>query len=206
MNKTLQKGAWVAFIVVVVGVLSYAFRSGDSTEPSAPTESTAIENPQPVEILKYSDYQCPACKVYVPLENELKREFGELVTIEYRHFPLGGHAHAELAARVVEAATEQGEREAMHDRIFEEQENWSDGDAPELFREYANDLGLDMEQFEEDLNSEEIRERVERQRAEGERRQVQATPTYFINGRRLQQNPQSYEQFRSIVEMVMQQS
>lgn len=206
MNKTLQKGAWVAFIVVVVGVLSYAFRSGETTEPEASVEASAIENPQPVEILKYSDYQCPACKVYIPLENELKREFGELVTIEYRHFPLGGHAHAELAARAVEAATEQGEREAMHDRVFEEQETWSGGDAPELFRQYADDLGLDMEQFEEDLTSEEIRERVETQRAEGERRQVRATPTYFINGRRLQQNPQSYEQFRAIVEMVMQQS
>lgn len=206
MNKTLQTGAWVAFIVVVVGILFYAFRSDETQEPTPTAESSTIENPQPVEILKYSDYQCPACKVYIPLENELKREFGELVTIEYRHFPLGGHAHAELAARAVEAATEQGEREAMHDRIFEEQEVWSGGDAPELFRQYANDLGLDMEQFEEDLSSEEIRERVALQRAEGERRQVRATPTYFINGRRLQQNPQSYEQFRAIVEMVMQQS
>lgn len=206
MNKTVQTGAWVAFIVVVIGVLFYAFKSDEPATPDASSQTASLENAQPVEILKYSDYQCPACKVYIPLENELKREFGDLVTIEYRHFPLGGHQFAELAARSVEAATEQGEREAMHDRIFEEQETWSAGNAGELFRQYAEEIGLDMDQFEEDLNSDEIRERVELQRAEGERRQVRATPTYFLNGRRLQQNPQSYEQFRAIVEMVMQQS
>jgi len=204
MNKKFQTAAWIAFVVLVGGVLIYAIRgSGNSTEP-VPAAAGA-DSMQPVEILKYSDYQCPACKLYIPLQDQLKREFGDMVTIEYRHFPLSGHRYAALASRSVEAAAEQGYREEMHDHIFEGQEIWSAGDAEEIFRRYAREIGLDMEKFEEDLNSEVVHDRVERQRAEGERRQVRATPTFFINGRRLQQNPQSYEQFRAIVEMYMRQ-
>ncbi|MEX2586085.1 MAG: thioredoxin domain-containing protein [Balneolaceae bacterium] len=203
MSKSIQKAAWIAFVVLAVGVVFYAVqRSGDEPGDGG-ASAEASSDPQPVEILKYSDYQCPACKMYIPLENELEREFGEMVSFEYRHFPLNGHAYAELASRSVEAATEQGYREEMHDMIFDGQEEWSQGNAGEIFRGYAEEIGLDLNQFEEDLESEEIRQRVQSQKAEGERRQVRATPTYFINGRKIQQNPQSYEQFRAIVEMFM---
>lgn len=203
MSKSIQKAAWIAFVVLAVGVVFYAVqRSGDETG-NASTSVEATSDPQPVEILKYSDYQCPACKMYIPLENELEREFGEMVSFEYRHFPLNGHAYAGLASRSVEAAAEQDHREAMHEMIFDGQEEWSQGNAGEIFRGYAEEIGLDLNQFEEDLESEEIRQRVQNQKAEGERRQVRATPTYFINGRKIQQNPQSYEQFRAIVEMFM---
>lgn len=203
MSKSIQKAAWIAFVVLAVGVVFYAVqRSGD--EPGdAGASAEASSDPQPVEILKYSDYQCPACKMYIPLQNQLKSEFGDMLTIEYRHFPLSGHAYAELAARAVEAASEQGSRKEMHDKVFDGQEEWSQGDAGEIFRGYAEEIGLDLNQYEEDIESEEVRQRVQSQKAEGERRQVRATPTFFINGRKLQQNPQSYEQFRAIVEMVM---
>ncbi|MEX1062468.1 MAG: thioredoxin domain-containing protein [Balneolaceae bacterium] len=201
MSKNIQLIAWVAFIAIAGGVVVYTLqnRNGNDGTASATDNSEA----QHVEILKYSDYSCPACKAYIPIQKELERQFGDKLTIEYRHFPLGGFEHSELAARAVEAAAEQGRREEMHDKVFEEQQVWSSGNAEEIFMSYAEEFGLDQEQFERDLHSDEIRERVQRQKSEGSRRMVQGTPTFFINGQRVQQNPQNYSQFESIVEMHM---
>ena len=198
-SKTIQIIGLVIFLAVGVGVFFYFYSGNDDTSQAA----NRNVDPQPVSILKYSDYQCPACKAYIPLQNQLKAEYGDLVEIEYRHFPLSGHQFAELAARSAEAARKQGKYEEMHDLIFEYQEVWSQGDARDHFMDFANQLELDMEQFEADLESQEIIDLVERQRQEGLRRQVNATPTFFINGQKLRQNPQSYEQFKSVVELYM---
>jgi protein-disulfide isomerase len=198
-KKNIRIIAFTLFIVVAGGALYYGIvGTSDSTE-----SANVNAEPRPVSILKYSDYQCPACKAYVPLQQRLKAEYGDLVQIEYRHFPLGGHQFAALAARTAEAARNQGKYEEMHDMIFEYQEEWSQGNAREHFMDFARDLELDMEQFEADLESEEIINLVESQRQEGMRRQVNSTPTFFINGRKIRQNPQSYEQFKSVVELYM---
>jgi protein-disulfide isomerase len=200
MSKNIQVIAWVAFIAIVGGVLFYTLAGEGNPEGTA---TQGEQEPRKVEILKYSDYSCPACKHYIPLQEQLKRDFGDQVTIEYRHFPLSGFQYSELAARSVEAAGEQGKKKEMHDLIFEGQEVWTRGNAEEIFFSYAEELDLNLVRFESDLNSERIRETVARQRSEGQRRMVQSTPTFFINGQRLQQNPQNYNQFRSIVEMYM---
>jgi protein-disulfide isomerase len=203
MSKNVQVIAWVAFIAIVGGVIFYSL-SGDNNGSSSDTGTVSgTQEARSVQMLKYSDYSCPACKAYIPFQEQLKRDFGDQLTIEYRHFPLGGFQYSELAARAVEAAAEQGRKKEMHDRIFDEQERWTQGGAEEFFLTFAMEIGLDIEQFEADLHADRIRERVQSQRAEGERRMVQSTPTFFINGQRIQQNPQSYEQFRSIVEMYM---
>lgn len=199
-KKTIQTVAFVAFIAVA-GIALYVGLSGNSTASSSGEEREA----RMVQILKYSDYSCPACKAYVPSQNELKREFGDKIQIEYRYFPLSGFQYSRLAAHSVEAANSQGKFKEMHDLVFENQQVWTQGNALEHFTNYANEIGLDMEQFEQDLESEEIHNRVESQRQEGIRRQVNATPTFFINGQKLRQNPnpQNYEQFKSIVELYM---
>jgi len=200
-NKTVQISLFVAFLLIAGGALYYglAGNSGNGQSSASNSERTA----QKVEILKYSDFQCPACRDYVPFENQLKDEFGDMVEFTYRHFPLSGFQFSRLAAHSSEAAREQGYFYEMHDLIFEHQAEWSRGNARELFEGYAEEIGLDMEQFREDVESEEIAERVEQQRQEGIRRTVNSTPTFFVNGRKLQQNPRSYEQFKSIVELQM---
>lgn len=204
MRKYIQLSSWIVFIALSAGVLFYACSgSEEGQSASSASASTEQQQPQQVEILKYSDYSCPACKLYIPLEEQLKQDFGDNISITYRHFPLSGFQHSELAARAVEAAGEQGMKKEMHDKVFDGQEVWSNGNAESIFMTYAEELGLNMEQFESDLNSERIREAVESQRAEGQRRMVQSTPTYFINGQRIRQNPQNYQQFHSIVEMYM---
>ena len=200
-NKVIQIVAFVIFIGAAVAGLYYGGVFGNSSsESSEPSERVA----QKVTILKYSDYSCPACKAYIDLEEQLKEDYGDMIEIEYRYFPLESFPHSMLAALAVEAANQQGMKQEMHDIIFENQSEWSrspNGD--DMIMDYAEQIGLDMEQFREDLDSEEVINEVEKQKREGIRRTVQSTPTYFLNGQKLRQNPQSYDQFKSVVELYM---
>lgn len=192
----------VLFFFVMAGSIFLTGCSGDGDNEAASSESSN-QTAQRVEILKYSDFQCPACQSFVPMEEQLKREFGDMVQITYKHFPLNGFQFSRLAAHSAEAAREQGKFHEMHDLIFENQAEWSRGNAREHFESYAEQLNLDMEQFRQDVESDEIAQRVEHDRQEGVRRTVTSTPSFFVNGRKLQQNPQNYEQFKSIVELYM---
>lgn len=183
----------IAALVITAGGALYYGLSGSETQAE----------PQKVVLIKYSDYQCPACKYYHEINERLKEEFGDMVEFQYRYFPLDGFEFSRDAAFSVEAANRQGKFQEMHNRVFETQEIWSKGDAMTYFRSYAEEFGLDMEQFEADVTDPELAEEVARQRNEGRRRLVNATPTYYINGQKLQQNPQGFEQFRSIVELYM---
>lgn len=199
-NKSLRIGSVLLFLVIA-GSMLFTGCSGDGDNDASSDNSN--QTAQRVEILKYSDFQCPACRDYVPMEEQLKNEYGDMVDITYKHFPLSGFQYSRLASHSAEAAREQGKFHEMHDLIFENQAEWSRGNARELFESYAGQLDLDMEQFREDVESKEIAERVERDRQEGMRRMVNSTPTFFVNGRKLQQNPQNYEQMKSIVELYM---
>lgn len=198
-KKIIQTVAFIAFIGVAITALYYGGVFGNSNVE----ESNASRVAQDVHILKYSDYSCPACNAYRPVEAQLKQEFGDKIEIEYRYFPLESFPFSELAAYAVEAANQQGMFDEMHNIIFENQSEWSRRNGRELIMGYAEQIGLDMEQFREDLQSEEVQQTVQSQKQEGIRRSVSSTPTYFLNGQKLRQNPQSYEQFKAIVELYM---
>jgi len=192
--------ALLSFFIAVSIFLTACSGNGENESASSDTSN---QTAQTVEILKYSDFQCPACRNFVPMEEQLKRDFGDMVQITYKHFPLSGFQYSRLAAHSAEAAREQGKFHEMHDLIFENQAEWSRGNARDHFESYAEQLNLDMEQFREDVESDEIAARVENDRQEGVRRTVNSTPTFFVNGRKLQQLPQNYEQMKSIVELYM---
>lgn len=153
-------------------------------------------------LIEYSDFQCPACAVYQPVVKQLIEEFGNQMIFAYRHFPLKSiHRNAELAAIASEAAGQQGKFWEMHDLIFEKQKEWSEArksKAEELFAEYAQSLGLDAARFKNDLDSGELKSKVNNDLISGEAAGVNATPTFFLNGRRVQ--PRSYEEFRQLIE------
>lgn len=202
MNKKIvQTVAFIAFIGVAIAALYYGGVFGNSNNTTENSNTARVA--QDVHILKYSDYSCPACRAYVPLEEQLKQEFGDKITIEYRYFPLESFPFSHFAAYAVEAARQQGKFEEMHNIVFENQSEWSRRNGREQIMGYAEQIGLDMEQFREDIDSEEVRQTVESQKQEGIRRTVTSTPTYFLNGQKLRQNPQSYEQFKAIVELYM---
>lgn len=193
-----MKKALGGFIAVAALALAGWFFTNNSN-PSSPEVPTS----EVVTILKYNDYQCPTCKNVRPMEKQLLAEYGDKIDFQYRHFPLDMHQFAPLAARAVEAAIRQDAYDGMQERIFDEQAIWSAGNARQYFFSYAQDLGLDMAQFESDIDSEEIIAIVESQRREGNRRLVTGTPTYFINGRKISGIPANVEQFKDLVDLYL---
>ena len=164
----------------------------------ADTEQEPQVEPK-VTLIKYSDYQCPACAVYYSFEKQLKQDLGDDVLVITKHFPLQQHPYAHLASRAVEAAGKQGKKHEMHELIFMGQNQWSRGNAEAIFIGYAKSLELDEEAFRADMNSADMNRIVMEQRREGIEKEIRSTPTFFINGEMIENNPPNYEQFKKLV-------
>lgn len=151
-------------------------------------------------LVEYSDFQCPACRNYYPLVNRLASENRGLRVV-YRHFPLTSiHPNAYPASLAAEAAGLQGKFWEMHDTLFERQAEWSgERDVEDHFVSFASELGLDEEKFRDDMKSGEVREKVEKDIASANSLLVNATPTFFLNGKKIK-NPSSLEEFLLLVE------
>jgi protein-disulfide isomerase len=153
-----------------------------------------------ITMVEYSDYQCPACAYFHPIVEQLKETYGDTLEVEYRYFPLNNHQYAALATRAAKATKNQGEFMAMHNMLFKNQESWSAGDAQNKIIGYARKIGLDMDQFREDLNSSETQRTVMMEKQEGQNRGVNSTPSFFVNGRKMDQVAGTYGPFKELVD------
>ncbi|PZF70763.1 DsbA family protein [Taibaiella soli] len=133
----------------------------------------------PIELLEYGDYQCPHCGRAYPIVKKIQEQLGDKVRLVFRNFPLTKiHPQAKMAALATEAADLQGKYWEMHDLVFENQKRLHHT----ALKEYAQSLGLNIDQFDQDLNREDLAEKVENHFYSGMRSGVNATPTFFING------------------------
>ena len=154
----------------------------DQLVPADARTITDPANPQATLVL-FTDYQCPYCAMMDPLVQQAKDDYGDSVRIVVRNFPLPRHKNAEPSARAVEAAAEQDKLEAMAAKIFEHQKDWkSESNVDELFTGYAEELGLDVEQFKADYSSDAVKERVARDLQDAKELEVPGTPTLYLNG------------------------
>jgi len=168
------------------------------TETISSTDWVKGNKDAKVVLIEYSDFQCPACGAYYPLIKRVSDEFGDRVAFVYRHFPLPQHRNAKIASYAAEAAGKQGKFFEMHDKIFESQAVWSDSlSADVAFAKFAEELGLDGEQYKNDVNSNETKERVGKSYQAGVRSRVNSTPTFFLNGKQIQ--PRGYEDFKTLI-------
>jgi len=134
----------------------------------------------PVTVVEYGDFECPYCGQAEPVVRELLRDFGD-VRYVWRHLPLNDvHPGAQLAAEAAEAAAEQGGFWEMHDLLFDHQ----DALRPSDLIGYAEQLGLDVERFTNDLREHVGAARVADDVDSADLSGVSGTPTFFINGRR----------------------
>ncbi|HXC42674.1 MAG TPA: thioredoxin domain-containing protein [Candidatus Dormibacteraeota bacterium] len=134
-----------------------------------------------VTITEYADFQCPFCASARSSVDQVLREYPSRVKLVFKSFPLDFHADSRLAHQAALAADKQGKFWEMHDLIFARQRTIKRDD---LFA-VAKSLGLDMDRFAKDVQSEEVRAQIEAERAEGQRKGVQGTPTFYIDGEEL---------------------
>lgn len=153
-----------------------------------------------VTLIEYSDFQCPACGIFSAVLDDVlaTAELKDRVRLVYRYFPLTNiHPNAFLAASAAEAAGLQGKFWEMHDVLFQEQEVWSAlsvADARTKFISYAATLNIDSPRFIRDMESTSVRARITASIADGNQTGINATPTFFLNGARMQ-IPNSLSEF-----------
>ncbi|BBF99051.1 MULTISPECIES: DsbA family protein [Pseudonocardia] len=196
----------IAVFVVCVGVLFGISRYGaeDPSDPAAAASIAVRDNSlrlsgapgATVDFVEFLDFECEACAAAHPAVEQLRADYAGRVNFVIRYFPIASHANAERAARAVEAAAQQGALEPMYKRMFETQIEWGEQQVPmdERFRGYARDLGLDLARFDATYDDPATMERIDADRQDGYTLGVRGTPTFFVNGERLE--PESLDDLR----------
>lgn len=168
----------------------------ERSEKLVPEEARTLSDPADAEatLVLFTDYQCPYCAVMDDVMEQVEEDYGDRVRVVVRNFPLPKHTDAVAAAQAVEAAAEQGQMEEMSDLVFENQKQWSqDGaDTTGLFTGYAESLGLDTEEFQADMTSPEITDRVAEDTADARDLELRGTPTLILDDQILNVDPADY--------------
>lgn len=133
----------------------------------------------PVVIVEWADFECPFCGRVKPVLDSVLDKYQGKVRVVFKHFPLSMHQNAEKAARSAVAAQRQGKFWELHGELFANQHAL---DAANVER-MAQKVGLNLEQFKKDRDSEATADIVARDRKQGESLDIQGTPTIYINGR-----------------------
>ena len=149
----------------------------------------------PIEIVEFSDFECPYCQRATNTIARILDEFGDQIRFVYQDYPLPSHPNAFKAAEAGNCANDQGEFWPFHDRLFESQGSL---DVASL-KTYASELGLEAEAFAACLDSGRHASRVERDLEIGSGYGVSSTPTLFVNGRAVV-GAMPYESFVEIIQ------
>ncbi|HLE48937.1 MAG TPA: thioredoxin domain-containing protein [Patescibacteria group bacterium] len=208
-SQKIQKLFFIAVGIVIVGFLgfkAYSYFSApvetvsQSLYSISGTDWVRGNQDAQVTIIEYGDFECPACAIFSELVNDVYEKYKDKAKFTFRHFPLPQHTKAMIGSRAAEAAGRQGKFWDMHDFLFSHQEEWvKDSNSKDKVYEYARQMGLDMDKFDRDYNSDEVKNKIEADSNGGYQLRVNATPTFFVNGKKLD-NIRGREDFYQVVE------
>lgn len=186
-------------VVAVVGIIGVAVVLGGDSDVAAGEPSNNFYGPETgiITVTEYGDFECPACAQFYPIISQVKEDFEDQIRFEFRHFPLVQiHPNATAAHRAAQAAANQGQFWEMHDILYERQSQWrsngsgvtqsgtpiSSNNPTEIFESYAQELGLNMEQYTADASASETLAIINADIDLGKQNDVSSTPTIFIDG------------------------
>jgi len=185
----------VAFLLIAESYESVQQRAAKTAAPK-PTASTPVlvrsDSPSigPLTsrtvVVEFLDPECEACRAMHPVVKRLLSEYEGRIRLVVRYMPL--HRNSVYAATALEAAGAQGRYWEMLDLLFRHQPEWGDHRAPrpELIPELAARLGLDMKAFQQSMDDPAHKAKIARDLEDGKAAGVRGTPTFFVNGRLLQ--------------------
>jgi len=170
----------------------------EKIEVSADDDAIKGDKDAPVTIIEFSDFECPFCakffKETLPLIEKEYMQEGKVKLI-YRDFPLSTHANAQKAAEAAECAGEQDKYYEMHDKLFEQGVKGS----VDLFKQYAKDLGLNAEKFNDCIDSDSMASEIQKDMSDGQSYGVSGTPAFFINGKFIS-GAQQFDTFKQVID------
>lgn len=202
----MEKRFWIIIGVIAVLFLGFLYFGGgdDSKDNSAgaqPSNHIKGKADAKVTLEEYGDYQCPVCGAYYPVVTQVIEKYQDKIKFQFRNLPLSqAHQHAFAAARAAEAASEQGKFWEMYDALFTNQQAWSTaGSVNTFFEQYANQIGLDVNKYKTDFASDKVNRTVNADvTAFKKKGDPMATPTFYLNGKKLELKSLSTEQGPSL--------
>lgn len=206
-TQTMEGKFTLVLLTFIIVLFGYYFISTatDKSNDSVNIEINANDHVRgsvngKVTIVEFGDFQCPACGAYDPIVREAIEKNKNDVKFVFKNFPLTQiHRNALIASKAVESAGLQGKYWEMHDLLYDKQEEWSNSmNAKDVLANYAKILSLDVNKFVTDLENKSIEENIFNEYKEGIKLGVQGTPTFFLNGRKID-NPRNVEDFDKLI-------
>jgi protein-disulfide isomerase len=149
----------------------------------------------PIEMIEFSDFQCPFCLRADPTVQEVLKTYGDKIRFVYRHYPLPNHPAARPAAEAAACANEQGKFWPYHDLLFANPSKLSDAD----LKQHASTLGLNTAQFNSCVDTHKPKGLIDADVKAGEEAGVNGTPAFYINGRMIS-GAQPFDVFKRIID------
>ena len=224
-KSTLWKiGTFVFAALLVLSIFTGGFKGKDNATggrvnipdiPSIPTGIASVnaedyvdddpyvgDKNAPIVIVEFSDFQCPFCARFRQQTfDQIKSQYIDTgkVKFVYRDFPLHSiHPMAGKAAEASECADDQGKFWEYHDKIFEGQSVWASSGIS-VFKQYAQELGLDTKEFNTCLDSGKYKDEVEKDLSDATKTGAQGTP-YFLIGKIPVSGAQPFSAFQQAIE------
>lgn len=199
MSDSSRRATRGLVVVAAVGIswLAWAVRSAGApgpelVDPGVPVEEILADaglsmgpSQSPVRVWVLGDYECPACRALDASVGARLRNMGArgLIRFTYVHAPLAARRRGPAAAAAHYCGALLGAPWAMHERLERSWAEWNHGPASRRrFRQYARDLGLDVEEFNRCLDDPSTRARVERDRNAADELGLAGVPTVVVNG------------------------
>lgn len=208
---TTTEGKFLGSVGIIIVLLFGYYFYATSTNPVSTTNDTPVVITQTdhvrgakdgkVTLVEFGDFQCPACGSFEPIVRQVLADNKDTLKFSFRHFPLTQiHKNALLAAKASEAAALQGKFWEMHDILYDKQEEWGEAlNARKFIMLYANTLKLDSKKFTADLENKALEDKILAEFKEGIKLGVQVTPTFFLNGKKVEDTPRNLADFNKMI-------
>lgn len=209
-----------AGVLIVVGVIGAALLgyvltrpkaitvTFDPAAPAGPSEPHVLGKPDaPVKLVEFGDFECPTCGEFATVtEPDVRARLVNtgIVQFQFYDFPLEMHKNTWAAHIAASCAEAQGKFWEMHDRVFAGQTEWNGeatGNPKKVLLRYARELGLDTGAWEACLDTQQPVPRIKANAAEGIRRNVNGTPTFFIGDKQV--GPSGYDAIKKLVDEAL---
>lgn len=195
--KTPVKATLIALgVLVVLAIVAIVYTMTQRAAEPAPPEGERLQTVRTdshvldqggdgaVTVVEFLDFECEACGAFYSIVEELRAQYDGDITYVVRYFPLPGHINSTQAALAAEAAAQQDRFEDMYHRLFETQAQWGENsvETPDVFRGFAEELGLDLAAYDAAIVDPATLARVQADKRDGDELGVRSTPSFFIDG------------------------
>src|SRR6266404_8086437 len=184
-------GILAAVIIIFAGIFAISQSSNNKSSNNGTSSGAQATNhvegqgSKGVTLVEYGDYECPVCEAYYQPLKQAVSQYLPQIYFQFRNLPLTSiHPNAFAGARAAEAAGLQGKYWQMHDKLYDNQNEWVSSSNPQTFFDnYAQQVGLKVSQFNSDYASGKVNNSINADLAAfAKTGQQQATPTFFLDG------------------------